>query len=164
MNSHLTAPNRLKLSSSILYLIRSRILNKSTTHLDYGCGLGFEFQRLRELGYKSNGYDPYYFQSLPEQADIVTLLHVINVIPSIQERSLVIQKAYALCRKSLVIAARSPQPLKGADYLDGKITRWGTFNKNYSDLELKIFCARSLGIETAKFRRIGQKSIILHRD
>lgn len=148
----------------MLYLIRARYLSKSTTHLDYGCGHGFEFQRLRSLGYRSNGYDPYYFPDTPrEPADIVTLLHVINVIPSLQERSQVIQDAFSLCKKILVIAARSPQPLRGADHLDGKITRYGTFNKNYSDLELRIFCARSLGIETAEFRRIGQKSIILHR-
>ena len=66
-------------------------------------------------------------------------------------------------RGLLVVASRSPQPCSGSDYLDGKITRYGWFNKCYSDLELKLFCAASLGVNSDRFKQIGQKAFILHR-
>lgn len=162
--SYLTAPTRTRLSKSILYLIRSRNLSKHTQHLDYGCGKGFEWQYLRSLGYNSQGYDPHYFPYMPVgKFDVVSLLHVLNVIPSFSDRIAVLRDAYARCKSVLVVASRSPQPCVGSDYLDGKITRYGWFNKCYSDLELKLFCARSLGVDEHRFRQIGQKAFVLHR-
>jgi DNA phosphorothioation-associated putative methyltransferase len=162
--SHLTAPHRTKLSKSILYLIRSRKLSRSTSLLDYGCGHGFEFQYLRSLGYDANGYDPHYFPEYHQRKfDVVTFLHVLNVIPELSDRVRVLQDAYSKCNKVLVVASRSPQPCVGSDYLDGKITRHGWFNKCYSDNELKIFCSRSLGIDENMFRRIGQKAFVLNK-
>jgi len=93
----------------------------------------------------------------------VTMLHVLNVIPRFSDRITVLRDAYARCKSVLVVASRSPQPCVGTDYLDGKVTRYGWFNKCYSDLELKLFCARSLGVDEHRFRQIGQKAFILHR-
>ena len=162
--SYLTAPHRSKLSVSMLYLIRSRKLNRQKSILDYGCGHGFEWQYLRSLGYDAHGYDPHFFPEYHQQQfDVVTLLHVLNVIPTFSDRIKVIQDAYAKCKSVLVVASRSPQPCSGSDYLDGKITRYGWFNKCYSDLELKLFCAASLGVNSDRFKQIGQKAFILHR-
>lgn len=162
--SYLTAPHRKRLSKSMLYLIRSHKLNKTNSLLDYGCGHGFEWQYLRSLGYDAHGYDPHYFPEYHRrQFEIVTLLHVLNVIPRFSDRIRVLQDAYARCRSVLVVASRSPQPCVGADYLDGKITRGGWFNKCFSDLELKIFLARSLGTDESRFRQIGQKAFVFHR-
>jgi len=162
--SYLTAPHRKRLSKSILYLIRSRKLHRSNSLLDYGCGRGFEWQYLRSLGYDAHGYDPHYFPEYHhKQFDVVTLLHVLNVIPRFSDRIAVLRDAYARCKSVLVVASRSPQPCVGTDYLDGKITRYGWFNKCYSDLELKLFCARSLGVDESRFRQIGQKAFILNR-
>jgi DNA phosphorothioation-associated putative methyltransferase len=169
--SYLTAPHRKRLSKSMLYLIRSRKLHRTNSLLDYGCGHGFEWQYLRSIGYDAHGYDPHYFPSsehnLPnsehKQFDVVTLLHVLNVIPKFSDRITVLRDAYARCKSVLVVASRSPQPCVGTDYLDGKVTRYGWFNKCYSDLELKLFCAKSLGVDESRFRQIGQKAFILHR-
>ena len=162
--SYLTAPHRKRLSKSMLYLIRSRKLSKQTSLLDYGCGHGFEWQYLRSLGYDANGYDPHYFPAYHDrQFDVVTMLHVLNVIPNFGDRISVLRDAYSRCKSVLVVASRSPQPCAGSDYLDGKITRGGWFNKCYSDLELKLFCARSLGVDESRFRQIGQKAFVFHR-
>jgi DNA phosphorothioation-associated putative methyltransferase len=162
--SYLTAPYRKRLSKSMLYLIRSHKLNKTNSLLDYGCGHGFEWQYLRSLGYDAHGYDPHYFpQYHDRQFDIVTLLHVLNVIPRFSDRIRVLQDAYARCRYVLVVASRSPQPCVGSDYLDGKVTRYGWFNKCYSDIELKLFCAASLGVDSNRFKQIGQKAFVFHR-
>ena len=162
--SHLTAPHRSRLSKSMLYLIRSRKLDRSKSILDYGCGHGFEFQYLRSFGYDAHGYDPHFFPEYHDrQFDIVTLLHVLNVIPNFSDRIRVIQDAYSRCQSILVVASRSPQPCAGTDYLDGKITRYGWFNKCYSDIELKLFCAASLGVNSSQFKQIGQKAFVFHR-
>ena len=162
--SYLTAPHRKRLSKSMLYLIRSRKLHRTNSLLDYGCGRGFEWQYLRSLGYDAHGYDPHYFPEYHhKQFDVVTLLHVLNVIPGFSDRIAVLRDAYARCKSVLVVASRSPQPCVGTDYLDGKMTRYGWFNKCYSDLELKLFCARSLDVDEKRFRQIGQKAFVLIR-
>ena len=162
--SYLTAPHRKRLSKSMLYLIRSRKLHRANSLLDYGCGRGFEWQYLRSLGYDAHGYDPHYFPEYHhKQFDVVTLLHVLNVIPRFSDRIAVLRDAYARCKSVLVVASRSPQPCVGTDYLDGKMTRYGWFNKSYSDLELKLFCARSLDVDEGRFRQIGQKAFVLIR-
>jgi len=162
--SYLTAPHRKRLSKSMLYLIRSRKLHRANSLLDYGCGRGFEWQYLRSLGYDAHGYDPHYFPEYHhKQFDVVTLLHVLNVIPRFSDCIAVLRDAYTKCKSVLVVASRSPQPCVGTDYLDGKVTRYGWFNKCYSDLELKLFCAACLGVDSNRFRQIGQKAFILHR-
>jgi len=162
--SYLTAPTRTRLSKSILYLIRSRNLSRQSLFLDYGCGKGFEWQYLRSLGYNSQGYDPHYFPSIPtEKFDVISFLHVLNVIPDFNDRVMILRDVWSMTNSVLVVASRSPQPCVGSDYLDGKITRYGWFNKCYSDIELKLFCARSLGVDEHRFRQIGQKAFILHR-
>jgi DNA phosphorothioation-associated putative methyltransferase len=162
--SYLTAPHRKRLSKSMLYLIRSRKLHRTNSLLDYGCGRGFEWQYLRSLGYDAHGYDPHYFPEYHhKQFDVVTLLHVLNVIPKFSDRIAVLRDAYTRCKSVLVVASRSPQPCVGTDYLDGKMTRYGWFNKCYSDLELKLFCARSLDVDEKRFRQIGQKAFVLIR-
>ena len=166
--AYLTAPHRNRLSKSILYLIRSGKLNKSASHLDFGCGHGFEFTKLRSLGYNSTGYDPHYFPlelllSPRTRFDIVTCLHVINVVPLISVRSQIIQTCFDLCKKYLVVAARSPHPLRGSPYGDGAITRKGNFNKQFTHGELEVFIGRSLGISASNLRRIDQNSILVCR-
>jgi DNA phosphorothioation-associated putative methyltransferase len=105
-------------------LIRSRKLHRTNSLLDYGCGHGFEWQYLRSLGYDAHGYDPHYFPEYHHrQFDVVTLLHVLNVIPRFSDRIAVLRDAYTRCKSVLVVASRSPQPCVGTDYLDGKITR-----------------------------------------
>jgi hypothetical protein len=48
------------------------------THLDYGCGRGDNVRFLQAMGFRSRGYDPYYFPRIKKVADIVTLIYQRN--------------------------------------------------------------------------------------
>jgi hypothetical protein len=58
---HKAAMRRHKLSSPITLAISKSILTLDQTFFDYGCGQGGDLRRLTQIGYKANGYDPFYF-------------------------------------------------------------------------------------------------------
>ena len=89
-------------------IINRGLIKKSDTHLDYGCGKGSDVQILREKGYQSVGYDPYYFPTLiTEKADVVTCGYVLNVLSKRCDRIEVIRKCWELTKSRLIIAAQT---------------------------------------------------------
>ncbi len=104
--SYLAAPKRRYLSLMMRNILNNNLLEKTETHLDYGCGHGGDVKILRDRGYKSVGYDPYYFPQLPDNKfDVVSCGHVLNVLTSPQERLDVVRKCWDLTNDKLIIAA-----------------------------------------------------------
>ncbi len=122
-----------------------------TTFFDYGCGHGGDVERIGDRGYISAGWDPYYRPDAPcRSADIVNLGYIINVIEDPSERREALLKAWKLTGKVLIVAAQVliEDRMRGMmAYSDGVITRRNTFQKNYSQEELKSFIDQVLGVD-----------------
>ena len=84
---HRAAIPRIDLSRPVKLAIEWEILNTNLTFFDYGCGYGGDVERTKKLGYKSAGWDPYYFPDVElRSTDIVNLSYIINVIEDPEER------------------------------------------------------------------------------
>lgn len=151
--SHKTAMRRGAASQIARRLHEQGILKdlEVKSVLDYGCGHGKDVEFYRSLGYKTEGYDvePAFGWTDPPGADydLVTLVFVVNVLPSPQHRLEVVQAASRHLRRGghLLIAARSEAAIAeaadagrwvpaGDGYLSspGK----GTFQKGIGPVEL----------------------------
>jgi len=147
---HLTALVRYGFSAPIQSLTRYGFLDGNYTLFDYGCGRGSDVKGLLENSIKASGWDPYYAtdnEKIP--SDIVNLGFVINVIESVEERVQALQGAYALADKLLVVSVMLDSASRGSatPYLDGVVTTRGTFQKYYSQLEIKSFIESILSTE-----------------
>ena len=131
-------------------LQRHGYLDGTRTIFDYGCGKGDDIRILRHNGFDANGWDPHFAPEVPkEPADVVNLGFVINVIEDADERAQALRGAYALARQVLSVAAmiaRSRQ-VEAEQYSDGVRTRRNTFQKYYTQRELKAYLLSVLGKE-----------------
>lgn len=143
VHRHKTAITRYKFSKPIQTIIEYEFLNEDTTLLDYGCGRGDDLKGLKGLGYQVAGWDPVYLPTKPKkQADIVNLGYVLNVIEEPEERIEVLQDAYALSKKILVVSSMlmtSSTVEAGLPYKDGVLTSRNTFQKYFEQDELRQF-------------------------
>ncbi|GAB4271279.1 MAG: hypothetical protein Kow0065_20910 [Methylomicrobium sp.] len=150
ISRHLTALSRSNLSAPMQCLARHGFLDGSLTVFDYGCGKGDDIRNLAANDIFVSGWDPHYAPDQPKQAaDIVNLGFVINVIENYQERIEALIGAYDLARQILVVSAMlfNQNALKGQAFNDGVITQRNTFQKYYSQTELKEFIAETLATE-----------------
>ncbi len=147
---HLTALSRNNLSAPVQTLARFGFLDGSKTVFDYGCGRGGDIRGLAENGITVTGWDPYY---APDEskcpAHIVNLGFVINVIEDPKERLEALQGAYTLAEELLVVSAMtaSPEAVRGVPYGDGVLTSRNTFQKYFTQAELRGWLAESLETE-----------------
>ena len=147
---HLTALSRTNLSAPVQTLARHGFLDGSKTVFDYGCGRGGDMRGLAENGMTVNGWDPYYApDGLKQSAHIVNLGFVINVIEDPVERLEALQGAYALADELLVVSAMlaNPDSIRGTPYGDGVLTSRNTFQKYYTQAELRQWLAEGLDAE-----------------
>lgn len=144
---HLTALSRGNLSAPMQCLARHGFLNGALSVFDYGCGKGDDIRNLTANAIPVSGWDPHYAADQPKQpADIVNLGFVINVIENYQERLEALLGAYHLTRQILVVSAMliNQNAFKGQTFNDGVITLRNTFQKYYSQTELKEFLSDTL--------------------
>ena len=147
---HLTALSRSNLSAPVQTLARFGFLDGSKTVFDYGCGRGGDVRGLAENGITVTGWDPYY---APDEskcpAHIVNLGFVINVIEDPIERLEALQGAYTLAEELLVVSAMtaSPEAVRGVPYGDGVLTSRNTFQKYFTQAELRGWLVESLETE-----------------
>ena len=145
---HKAALKRSELSLPMAAAVDGGILLPHHAHLDYGCGRGDDVRFLQAMGFRSRGYDPYYFPRIQKAADVVTLIYVLSTIeiPALRCEALV--SAYQLARQTMVVSAITGRSTNhaGIAYNDGVITKWGTFEKCYSHTELKHLIEDTLGI------------------
>ena len=151
---HKTAIGRSGLSVPTACALRDGVLDSSRTFFDYGCGRGQDILLLGQMGIECEGWDPVHRpQAEPIPADVVNLGYVINVIEDSRERAEVLQRAWALCRDVLIVAAqldvaapdRSSKNV--SDFADGILTTRGTFQKYYTQSELRAYLEQTLSLE-----------------
>jgi DNA phosphorothioation-associated putative methyltransferase len=147
---HLTALTRYSFSAPMQALARFGFLDGSKSVFDYGCGRGDDLRGLRESNISADGWDPHYAPDKQKHhADLVNLGFVINVIEDLDERTEAIRGAYALAGELLVISAMlaNQEALTGTPYADGVLTSRNTFQKYYTQPELRHFIGETLGEE-----------------
>jgi DNA phosphorothioation-associated putative methyltransferase len=144
---HLTALTRHGFSAPVQTLARFGFLDKSRSVFDYGCGRGDDVRGLNANGIVVAGWDPYYSPHNPKiNSSIVNLGFVINVIENVRERIDALRNAYALATELLVVAAMTTNQDadRGTPYGDGILTSRNTFQKYFTQVELKSFIAENL--------------------
>lgn len=78
-NSHLTAKERTRISFPSAWLLKNNLLQGDI--LDFGCGLGFDVEDLKQKGYNIEGYDKYHCPEYPTQKyDTIICHYVLNVL------------------------------------------------------------------------------------
>jgi len=147
---HLTALTRYGFSAPIQTLVRFGFLDGSKTVFDYGCGRGDDLRGLIENNVQASGWDPHYASdNLKQTAQLVNLGFVINVIEDLEERIEALRGAYALTEELLVVSAMlaNQDAVNGTPYGDGVLTSRNTFQKYYTQGELRQFIAETLNEE-----------------
>ncbi len=148
---HKTAIRRGDFSRPVKCLLRDALLGKDVTFFDYGCGRGEDLKLLASEGFTCSGWDPAFQPNAARQdADIVNLGYVINVIEKPDERSETLRRAWALCRQVMAVAAQVLVAGRGKDpveFGDGVLTNRGTFQKFFEQAELKAYLEEQLHTE-----------------
>jgi DNA phosphorothioation-associated putative methyltransferase len=139
-------------------LIRHGLLTPEKTLFDYGSGRGSDFEGLTALGFVATGWDPFFSSTEPLiEADVVNLGFVINVIEDFDERVAAVQRAFSLARHVIVISAMFSHSASQATrvYRDGVVSSRNTFQKYYSQDELRQFIESVLDEEAVPDRWNG---------
>lgn len=148
---HRAAIRRSEMSRPLKCLVRDNLLSSKTTFFDYGCGYGDDLDQVRLLGIESDGWDPAYRPDAEQRdANVVNLGYVINVIEDLAERDETLRSAWRLTRTVLAVAARIAVDGSGEgefEFGDGVITRIQTFQKYYTQTELRLYIEKTLGTE-----------------
>ncbi len=144
----LTAIGRSSLSRPMALALEAGLLPPGVRVFDYGCGRGDDVRRLLEIGIEAEGWDPAHRPDGSKRpADVVNLGYVINVIEDPVERAEALTRAWNLATKVLVVSARLVFDTTFASaqtFGDGCLTGMGTFQKLYSQKELRDFIETTL--------------------
>jgi hypothetical protein len=147
-----TAMARILASRPIAIAVSDGLISPDTTVFDYGCGRGGDLRHLRHLGIQARGWDPVFAPAEPRiPSDIVNLGYVVNVIEHEAERAQVLRSAWALAGRALVVAARlqwERTGLAGLSVGDGLVTTKGTFQRFFSQDELRSWIDATLGVSS----------------
>ncbi|WP_226355086.1 DNA phosphorothioation-associated putative methyltransferase [Pseudonocardia sp. ICBG601] len=147
---HKTALTRTALSRPVATALADGILGPGQSLFDYGCGKGDDIRNLTALGYEADGWDPGHRpEARRTPASVVNLGYVVNVIEEPDERRAVLQSAWDLTDRVLVLSARmkwDARDLAGRPMSDGLVTRTGTFQKFYEQAELAAWIEDVLGV------------------
>src|SRR3954463_3855494 len=148
---HKTAIRRGDFSRPVKCLLRDGLLAQGVIFFDYGCGRGEDVELLAAEGVACGGWDPAYRPDAPRQeADVVNLGYVVNVIEDPEERAATVRSAWQLCRQLLVVSAQVLMAGRGkapVEFGDGVLTGRGTFQKFYAQDELKAYLEKELSTE-----------------
>jgi DNA phosphorothioation-associated putative methyltransferase len=143
-----TAIVRYELSSPMKTLAKNGFLEGQYSIFDYGCGRGDDLRELEAHGLDVLGWDPNFLPDADKvNADLVNIGFVINVIEERIERIEALQGAWELTDKLLVASAMLANEsylAKFSPFKDGIITSRNTFQKYYTQSELKLFIELSL--------------------
>lgn len=145
---HRTAIERHKLSAPMQLLARHDYFNGEFSVLDYGCGKGDDLRELEMHGIDVSGWDPVYrAEGHKTRADIVNLGYVINVIEDRTERDQALKDAYAYAQKLLCVSVMiggEALATQFTPYKDGVITQRNTFQKYFTQSELRSYLETTL--------------------
>lgn len=148
IDRHKTALVRHELSAPMKALAKHGFLHGEYSVFDYGCGRGDDLRELEAHGLDVLGWDPTYRPDADKvSSDIVNIGFVINVIEDKDERLDALLGSWELTQKLLVVSAMLANERHIAQfqpYKDGVITSRNTFQKYYSQSELKEFIETTL--------------------
>jgi DNA phosphorothioation-associated putative methyltransferase len=139
---HLTALSRTNLSAPVQALWRHGLIGPERTFFDYGCGKGDDLRTLCANRINANGWDPHFRPEAElRTADTVNLGFVINVIEDLDERVEALRGAYGCANGVLAVATMlaSQQPPDGRVHGDGYLTSRNTFQKYFTQVQLRDF-------------------------
>jgi len=143
VNRHKTAIRRGDASAPIKCGLRDGLVDATTTVFDYGCGHGEDLRILAGQGIECSGWDPAFRPVEPlRPADVVNVGYVVNVIEEPSERAGTLRRAWELCQQALIVAAQIVVLGRGnnqVEFGDGVLTRRGTFQKFYTQAELREY-------------------------
>lgn len=138
-----TALVRNELSAPMKTLARHGYLEGIYSIFDYGCGRGDDLRELEAHGIDALGWDPNFFPDVDKvNSDIVNLGFVLNVIEDQDERLEALLSAWDLADKLLVVSVmllNENYISQFKPYRDGVITSRNTFQKYYSQSEVKVY-------------------------
>ncbi len=151
--AHKTAITRGELSRPLRLALSGEILKHDDTFFDFGCGKGEDIKELEALGIDASGWDPYHrSDGVKTNSDVVNLGYVINVIEDPEERIAVLKDAWELTKKALIVSARLMSEeravTRGRPHGDGYITGHDTFQKFYTQTELRMCLDLNLEVES----------------
>lgn len=140
---------RYSLSRPLALAVSHRVVSTERSFFDFGSGRGADVRLLRKLGVDANGWDPHFD---PEaeivSADCVNLGYVLNVIENPHERTETLRRAFDLATKVLIVAVRVDQALSdAAEFSDGLLTKTGSFQKLFTQDELKAYLRDAVGLQ-----------------
>ncbi|MEF8747084.1 MAG: DNA phosphorothioation-associated putative methyltransferase [Candidatus Accumulibacter propinquus] len=144
---HLTALVRSNFSAPVQALSRHGLIHGGSTFFDYGCGRGDDVRGLLANGIDASGWDPHYAsEAMKRNADVVNIGFVVNVIENLSERIEALQGAYSHTQGVLSVAAMlsSQAPLDGRPYGDGYLSSRNTFQKYFTQAQLRDFIEHAL--------------------
>ncbi len=148
---HKTAIPRSSVSAPMFLLQSSGVITTETSVLDYGCGKGDDVQSLQNAGINARGWDPH-FRPDPQQlsrCDVVNLGFVLNVIEERAERVNALRRAFTLTKGCLAVSVMligKGDLSNSRPYKDGFITSRKTFQKYYTQGEIREFIVESLDV------------------
>ena len=151
--AHRTAIIRGELSRPTRHALSTGLLTTDNTFFDYGCGRGEDVVGLKKMDFNAAGWDPNHSPDAKRQdADIVNIGYVVNVIVDLKERVEALKGAWKHTGKALIVAARLNNELRSLPnarpYGDGFITGHDTFQKFYSQAELRAWIDSTLEVES----------------
>ncbi|WDE13495.1 DNA phosphorothioation-associated putative methyltransferase [Thalassomonas haliotis] len=162
---HLTAINRDRLSAPFQKLARHGYLAGEHSIFDYGCGKGDDIKELEAHGLNVTGWDPVHKpEGEKTPSDIVNLGFVLNVIEIPEERQTTLTNAWELTKRILMVSVMLANEAKQEQftrYKDGIITKWNTFQKYYSQAELRSYLEQVLNTNTVA---LGQGIFAIFKD
>jgi len=145
---HRTAIDRDRLSVPMQLLARHNYFNGNFSVFDYGCGKGDDVRELEAHGIDIHAWDPVHRkENEKKKADIVNLGYVINVIEERKERDATLIDSYKHANKVLSVSAMiAGESLisQFKPYKDGIITSRNTFQKYFSQSELRSYIETTL--------------------
>ena len=144
-----TAIARSELSRPVKFALADGLLKGEKHLFDYGCGYGGDLVRLDAMGIPASGWDPVHKPNAAlQQAPVVNIGYVVNVIEDPVEREEALQKAWSLAESVLIVSARLTSEARAlgdtTEFADGCLTSRGTFQKFYEQHELKSWIEQSL--------------------
>ena len=139
VHRHRTAMTRTDLSKPVTLALEYGVLGRGCTFFDYGCGRGYDVDRLVADGFVAAGWDPAHAPANDRlEADVVNLGYVLNVIEDPPERIRALAEAWKLAKQTLVVAVRPDWEVSsvgGRAFGDGIMTTRGTFQKFFGHEE-----------------------------
>lgn len=152
VDRHRTALRRNFLSRPLQQAFEDGLIDSGVTVFDYGCGRGGDVRHLTQMELEAGGWDPAYAPDAPlRRSDVVNLGYVVNVIEDPAERAKALQRAWGLAKQVMIVSARlnwEAPTVNGRRHADGVITSNGTFQKFYTQEELRSWIDRTLGVRS----------------